>query len=318
MKLKFPRIVFFGTPEFAIPSLRALVERGFPVELVVTRPDRKKGRGRKLSAPPVKEVARELELECYQPESLKNPEAVKEIQKRKPDCMVVVAYGQIIPKELIEISPLGAINVHPSLLPGYRGAAPIQRAIMAGETETGVTIMLLDEGMDSGPILLQRKIPIRQTDTLGTLHDKLSELGADLLADAVEKYSDGKIKPVPQDHEKATFAPAITREECLVDWSRSARSLANLIRAIDPIPGAYTLWERKIMKMFSPGVEEIDLDGKPGQVIEAAPHGLLVATGDGKGLRIGEVQLAGQRRMKFSEFARGKGRKLLPGTLLGE
>ncbi len=317
MESRLPRIIFFGTPEFAIPSLRTLVQRRFPVDLVVTRPDRRKGRGQKLSPPPVKEAALELGLECFQPENLKDQRVIEDITKRNPDCVVVVAYGEIVPKKLIEAIPLGAVNVHPSLLPKYRGAAPIQRAIMAGETETGVTVMLLDEGMDSGPILSQMKIPLAPTDTLGSLHDTLSKVGADLLADTLERYFRGEIKPRPQAHEEATFAPAIKKEESLIDWSKGSEGIANLIRAIDPVPGAYTLWEENILKVFAPRVESVHVGGKPGQVIESAPHGLLVAAGDGRGIRIGEVQLAGQRRMKFSEFARGKGKRLQPGTILG-
>jgi len=317
LKQDFPKVIFFGTPEFAIPSLKALVERKIPVELVVTRPDRKKGRGQKLSAPPVKEFATEAGLECYQPETLKDPEVMEKLGKYEADCLVIVAYGQLIPRELIEMTPLGAINVHPSLLPKYRGAAPIQRAIMTGESETGVSIMLLDEGMDSGPILSQEKIAIKSDDTLGILHDKLAQMGAEILVDAIKNYYRGELNPVPQDHEKATFAPAISKSECLIDWTRSSEDICNLIRAIDPVPGAYTYWDGKILKIFSPRVEKIELGGKPGEVVEAAPHGLLVATGDGIGLRINEVQLAGQRRMKFAEFARGKGKKLIPGTILG-
>ncbi len=317
MKQELPGIIFFGTPEFAIPSLRALVKGGVPVKIVVTKPDRKKGRGQRLSAPPVKELALEFGLECYQPESLKEAEVLEKLGNLKADCLVVVAYGEIIPKELIELTPMGAINVHPSLLPKYRGAAPIQRAIMAGENETGVTIMLLDEGMDSGPILNQKKIKIEPYHNLGVLHDELAKLGAELLVDTLEKYYRGELKPVPQDHDRATFAPPIRKEECEIDWERTSREICNLIRAVDPIPGAYTYWDNTLLKLYSPRVENISLSGKPGEVAESAPHGLLVTTGDRCGVRIREVQLAGQRRMTFAEFARGKGKKLVPGVVLG-
>ncbi len=317
MKKILPKVIFFGTPEFSIPSLTALIERNFPLELVITRPDRKRGRGQRLSAPPVKEQALAKGLKCYQPESLKRPDVIDELAKYEPDCLVVVAYGQLIPREVIEIAPLGAVNVHPSLLPKYRGAAPIQRAIMAGEKITGVTIMLLDEGMDSGPILSQEKVEIGVDDTLGILHDKLAKKGAELLVNTLESYYVGEVSPKSQIHSEATFAPAIKKEECLIDWLQDASSISNLIRAIDPIPGAYTYWEGKILKVFKPRVERIELQKTPGEVVEAAPHGLLVATGDGGGVRIREVQLAGQRRMTFAEFARGKGKKLISGTILG-
>lgn len=317
MNLKLPTLVFFGTPEFSIPSLKRLFESNFSLKLVVTQPDRARGRGRKISSSPVKKLATELRLPVYQPENIRSAEAVATIQSAAADCLVVVAYGQILPPELIETTPMGAVNIHPSLLPKYRGAAPIHRLIMAGERVTGITTMLLDSGMDTGPILLQAEVTVSNEDTRGTLHDRLAQKGAELLVETLIGLYSGEIIPRKQDDREATYAPPVTKKECEINWSNASRDICNQIRALDPKPGAFTFWGNTLLKLFQPRIDTIHFLGKPGTIVEVAPHGLLVKAGDGYGVRVREIQAAGQKRMKFSEFARGKGKDLKSGTVLG-
>jgi methionyl-tRNA formyltransferase len=302
------RILFFGSPEFAIPSLRALMEspdKEDEVIGVVTQPDRPKGRGRKLTPPPVKELALKYGLPVYQPETVKDEAFLKEVEKLAPDLLVVAAFGQILPKRLLEIPPLGGINVHPSLLPKYRGAAPIQWTLMRGETVTGVTIMRLSPRMDSGEILFQRAMAIEPEDTFGTLHDKLAIFGAEMLLEALHRLKRGMLNPVPQDESLATYAPKIKKEDCLIDWQKSAQEIANLIRGLDPKPGAYTYLEGKLLKLFRPKVIPFTAkENQPGTILEAKKEGLQITTGNGI-LLVKEVQLEGKKRLPVAEFIKG-------------
>ncbi|MCD6320341.1 MAG: methionyl-tRNA formyltransferase [Candidatus Desulfofervidaceae bacterium] len=318
-QLKSYRILFFGSPEFAIPSLRALMEspdREDKVIGVVAQPDRPKGRGRKLTPPPVKVLAQQYNLPVYQPETVKDPAFLKEVEKIAPDLLVVAAFGQILPKALLEIPPLGGINVHPSLLPKYRGAAPINWTLIRGETVTGVTIMRLSPRMDSGDILFQRAMFIEPEDTFGSLHDKLAIFGAEMLLETLHRMKRGMLAPIPQDDNLATYAPKLKKEDALIDWGKSAQEIANLIRGLDPWPGAYTYLNGKILKLFRPQVISLTpQDISPGTVLDVNPEGIQIATKQGI-LVVKEVQLEGRKRLTVREFI--KGQSNLIGKRLGE
>jgi methionyl-tRNA formyltransferase len=310
-----PSLIFMGTPEFALPSLRALIAAGAPILLVVTRPDRPRGRGRKLSAPPVKELALARGLPVFQPVRAKSPDVIGRLEALAPSCLTVVAYGEILPERLLRVPALGAVNVHASLLPKYRGAAPIPWAIMQGERTTGVTTMLLDPGMDTGDMLLAREVPIRPEDTGGTLQDRLAEEGAALLVETLTGLAAGSLKPRPQDHSQATYAPMLHPEDCRVNWQEDARPISWRIRALDPTPGAFTLWHGKRLKIF--GCEPLPPSrgpSAPGTVLAAKQDGLEVAAGSGSVL-IREMQLEGRRRLGTTDFL--KGCPLTVGTVLG-
>ncbi len=298
------KIVFMGTPEFSLPSLKAIFEKGYEILAVVTQPDRPKGRGRKVQPPPVKVLAEELGLPVIQPEDASEKDFIEKIRSLKPDLIVVVAYGQILKKELLEIPHLGAINAHPSLLPKYRGASPIQWAIMNNESETGVTIIRMTEKMDAGPILLQKKLPILPDESAGSLHDRLSVLSASLLIDAIEGLSEGKIKEIPQDDKKATYAPKIKKEMTRIVWNEDAKKISAKIRAFDPFPGALSRIKGKEIKLFSSSVLREDLEGDPGRIFRIDKEGLFVEAKKGIVL-IREVQVSGRRRIKVSEFIKG-------------
>jgi len=300
-----PSLVFLGTPDFAVASLQKLAEREALIKLVVTQPDRPKGRGKKLSPPPVKVLSEKLNLPTYQPERIKSQSAIEKVRSCEAECAVLVAYGQLLPKQFLDGFPLGTLNVHASLLPHYRGAAPIQRAILSGAAKTGVTIMLLDAGMDTGPVLSQREIEILEEDTSGSLHDKLARVGADLLCETLEKWRAGLIQPQVQDDSLATYAPPIAKEESRLLWQLPADRLVNTIRAFDPWPGAYAFYDDKRLKCFKASLLDWQLEGKPGEVIGQMEKGLMVVGGDGKAFVIGDLQLAGQRRLSAEEFLRG-------------
>jgi len=238
------RIVFMGSPQFAVPSL-AVLASNYPVVGVVTKPDRPAGRGRKLTPPPVKQSAIELEIPIIQPKSLRDPDAYKQLEEWKPDVIVVAAFGQILRENVLNLPPYRCINVHASLLPRWRGAAPIQAAIMHGDQTTGATIMIMDEGIDTGPILSEKEVPIRSTDTFGTLSETLSNLGAELLKDTLPRYFDHKIHPVEQDNTAATYAPMLAKKDGELDFNKSALELERVIRAFNPWPGAYMYWNKK-------------------------------------------------------------------------
>ena len=299
------RIIFMGTPQFAVPSLQALLASREEVVAVVTQPDRPKGRGRKLTPPPVKELALDAGLPVLQPAKIRTAEFQAELRSLAPDLIAVAAYGRILPGPLLHLPPLGTINVHGSLLPKYRGAAPVQRAIIRGEAETGITIMQMDEGLDTGDILLTGKIPIDPQDTAGTLAPKLAALGGDLLVQALNRLHRNQLPPIPQDDSEATQAPPLTKEEGEIDWQRPAADLANLIRGLDPWPTAYTILEGKRLRLFSPLVVEGQVTDPPGTLCRAGADGLLIATGRAY-LLVREMQLEGAKRLPAETFLRGR------------
>ncbi|MCX8118100.1 MAG: methionyl-tRNA formyltransferase [Desulfobacterota bacterium] len=298
------RIVFFGTPEFALPSLERLTQGPEEVVAVVTQPDREKGRGKKRTPPPVKTYALQHGLSLYQPEKVKEASFLNEMKALGPDLMVVVAFGQILPKGLLEIPRFGAINVHGSLLPAYRGAAPVAWALLRGEEKTGVTTMLMDEGMDTGDILLQAEVAIEPDDTRETLEKRLALRGSELLTETIEKMKKGELTPVPQDHSKATYAPPLKKEDGRIDWRRSAREIENLIRAMHPWPGAFTRWERGLLKILRGEARQGAISSNPGTVLWVGADFIEVGTGEGS-LLIKEVQPEGGRRMSVRDFLAG-------------
>lgn len=300
------RIVFMGTPEFAVPSLRALLESGEEVIQVVTQPDRPKGRGRRPVPPPVKLFAKEKGLPVSQPIKASAPEFVEEVAGLAPDLLVVAAYGQILSKELLSVPSIMPINVHGSLLPRYRGAAPIQWAILDGCRETGITIMEMDEGMDTGPILLQESLEIGARESFGSLYGRMAELGARLLVRALALLKEGRLTPRPQPSEGASLAPMITKEMAEIDWEKGAVSIFNLVRALDPSPGAYSFLDGHRVRLFSPHLPGGDIgEARPGEVIRADAEGLAVAAGDGV-VAFEEIQWPGKRRLKAADFLRGR------------
>lgn len=304
-----------GTAEFAVPSLRTLLAGEDAVVGVVTQPDQPAGRGMAVHAPPVKELAAAHEVPVIQPAKLRDPEVLEQLRAWRPDLIVVAAYGKILPPGLLTLPPYGCINVHASLLPKYRGAAPIQWAILNGEAETGVTIMRVSEHMDAGDILLQKTLPIAATDTGGTLHDKLAALGADALREALTLLKDGRLVARPQDEAEATYAPKVTKEDGRIDWNQEAVTIERRIRAFNPWPSAYTTVDGKLLKIFAARVEPPPSPPRPpGTVIEVTPVSLGVATGNGT-LSITEVQLEGKKRLPVEEFL--KGYRLTAGLVLG-
>ncbi len=292
-----------GTPAFAVPILKALLKSEDQVLAVVTQPDKPAGRGQKLTPPPVKRLAEEHHVPVLQPKKLKDPAFLKELASLRPDAIIVAAYGKILPKEVLEIPKYGCINVHASLLPKFRGAAPINWALIKGEKETGVTIMQMDEGMDTGDILLQEAIPIEPEETAGSLHDKLSHLGAKLILQCLDLLKAGKLKRTKQPEEGASLAPLLKKEDGLLDFQRPASELAQLIRGLDPWPSAYTYFRGKLLKLFSPQALPEKPSAPPGTIVDLK-EGITIATGEGL-LRIREVQPEGKRRMEAEAFVRG-------------
>jgi len=299
------RMVFLGTPAFAVPALRAVVAAA-DVLAVVTQPDRPKGRGRHVAAPPVADVARELGIPVLQPTRLKSPETIAELAALAPDVIVTVAYGKIIPRDILALPPLGCINLHPSLLPRYRGASPIPRAIEAGEAVTGVTIMYQSEALDAGDIILQREVPIDPTDTAQTLENRLARIGADALVEALSLIAEGQAPRRPQDDDSATYVGKLTKEDGRIDWTAPAAALANFVRAMDPWPSAYTTHRGRLVKIWSASPEERSgIGDAPGTIVALRPgEGFAVSTGSG-GLLVTGVQPEGRRRMTADEYARG-------------
>lgn len=306
------KIVFMGTPDFAVPCLTALREAGHEVAAVFTQPDKPKGRGYALTPPPVKVKALEYGLPVYQPTTLRDGEALRLLKEIGPDVIAVVAYGKLLPGEILELPPMGCVNVHASLLPRHRGASPIQWAIVSGDRETGVTTMYMAEGMDTGDILEKTVTPIGPDETAAELHDRLSNLGAALLVHTLNGMESGEIVPEKQDDALATKAPIIRKEMGRLDFSKSAAELHNLARGFYPWPGVYTQLDGKRLKVLETGLGEGT--GRPGEVIEADGR-LLVACGDGRALELKKVQPEGKRPMTAAEWLRG--RPLNRGTILG-
>ena len=312
MKPESLRTVFMGTPDFALPTLQGLLDAGVELIGVYTQPDRPKGRGKKLAASPVKELALKHEIPVYQPLKLRDPQAVEELQALRPDLIVVVAYGQILPKAVLEIPTYHCINVHASLLPRYRGAAPINKAIIDGETETGVTTMLMDVGLDTGDMLVKRSLPIGPEETAGRLHDRLAQLGREAMEETLERLCAGTLVPEKQDDDLSCYAPMLKKEDGLIDWQQSALQIHNRVRGLDPWPGAYTHLDEEILKIAATRVEP-ELSGEPGEILSADKTGVRVACGEG-GLVIGELQLPGKKRLAAINFL--SGHPVFPGTRL--
>ncbi|HAU32156.1 MAG: Methionyl-tRNA formyltransferase [Desulfotomaculum sp. 46_296] len=311
------RVIFMGTPVFAVPCLKALLKEGVQVAGVVTQPDRPKGRGQKDIPSAVKEEAALNGLDIYQPLNLKDFAFIRLLEKLSPDVIVVVAFGRILPRVILDLPVRGCINVHASLLPQYRGAAPIHRAIMNGENITGITTMLINESLDSGDILLQEALPIHKEDTVGTLHDRLAPLGAKLLVKTLQLMEADGLKPVPQDHSKATYARIISSEDEVLDWNAPAGIIFNHVRGMNPWPGAKTTIDEKILKIWR--VEAVDLECSkevtiPGQVVVSGPDGLVVQANPGL-VNVKELQLQGGKRLPAVDFLRGHPVRI--GTVLG-
>ena len=302
-----------GTPEFAVPSLRALVDSGDEVVAVVTQPDKPKGRGLEVAPPPTKVLAERHGIPVLQPAKIKTEEFFNELKKFNPDLICVAAYGKILPKNILDLPHYGCINVHASLLPKYRGAAPINWAIIRGEKVTGITTMKMDEGMDTGDILLKKEVPIEDEDTGETLSEKLSEIGARLLIETIRLLKEGQLNPIPQDHSQANYAPMLKKEDGKIDWQKSAEEIRNLIRGALPWPSAYTNLEGKLLKIYK--VRLAGGEGKPGEVIKSESGILRVATGKGA-LDILKLQIEGGKKLETQVFLRG--RRIEEGMVLGD
>ena len=294
-----PRVVFMGTPQFAVPTLESLAKE-HEIVTVVSQPDRPSGRGRRLRPPPVKDAALRLALPVWQPRTLRTPEAVAHLRQLAPDVVIVAAYGQILRSEVLEIPPSGCVNVHASLLPRYRGAEPVAAAILNGEAKTGITIMLMDKGMDTGPILSQRSMPIASDDTRGSLTEKLAHLGAPLLLDTLPRWLGGEITPQLQDDALASYAPLLKKEDGKIDWARPAVVIERMVRAYTPWPGTYTHWLGQALKVLRARPLR-QPQGEAGRVTEI-PEGVAVVAGGGA-LLLEEVQLAGKRAMPAGDLS---------------
>lgn len=311
------RIVFMGTPDFSVPALKALVEAGHQVTAVVTQPDKPKGRGKDVQMTPVKIQALEYGIPVYQPVKVKTPEFVEVLKKEAPDAIVVIAFGQILSKEILDLPKYGCVNIHASLLPKYRGAAPIQWAVIDGEKETGVTTMMMDVGLDTGDILETKVIPLDPKETSGSLFEKLSEAGGPLILSTLEKLEKGTITRTPQGESGTSYAKMLTKTLGDINWTMSATAIERLIRGLNPWPSAYTQWEGKTMKIWEAEVEDVveTIDThESGTITEVTKHGFKVQTGKGR-LAIKSLQIPGKKRMEADAFLRGY--HIETGTKLG-
>lgn len=296
------RTIFMGTPEFACPTLQKLIDRGENLVAVVTQPDRPKGRGQKLMPPPVKELAEKNGIPVYQPLKVRDPDFVSIIRELKPDVIVVVAFGQILPKTLLDIPAHGCINVHASLLPRYRGAAPLNWCIINGEAETGVTTMLMDVGLDTGDMLLVQKTPLDENEDITSLHDRMATLGADLLAETLDRLAAGDLVPQPQNNDDSCYAPMLKKEDGIINWNTDARSIHNKVRGLAVWPGACTTIDDVVLKIFRTRIGAGS--GVPGTVLQAAKGQFEVACQSGS-LFLQELQLSGKKRLDCSSFLAG-------------
>ncbi|MCI5503434.1 MAG: methionyl-tRNA formyltransferase [Anaerobutyricum sp.] len=306
------RIVFMGTPDFSVPTLEQLI-RNHQVVGVVTQPDKRKGRGKAMAFPPVKEKALEYDIPVYQPVKVREPEFIEELKKMNPDIIVVVAFGQILPEEILNLPPYGCVNVHASLLPKYRGAAPIQWAVIDGEKETGVTTMYMAKGLDTGDMLDKVVVPIDPKETGESLHDKLSEAGGRLILETLTKLENGTAVRIPQNDAESCYAKMLTKELGEIDWNQSAAAIERLIRGLNSWPSAYTHLDGKTLKIWDADVEEGQADVAVGTVTEVKKDCFYVQTGDGR-LKINEIQLQGKKRMAVQAFLLGY--KIEKGTVL--
>jgi len=297
------RIVFIGTGEIGAPTLRALLNSEHEVAAVVTQPDKPVGREQRIESPPIKKEIATTGIPILQPPRIKDPQAIEEVRRLTPDVIVVAAYGQILPREVLEIPRLACLNLHASLLPRWRGAAPIQAAIAAGDSETGITVMYMAEGLDTGDILLQRSVEILPNDTGGSLHDRLAQVAPEALLESLQLVAAANSPRIPQDNAFATYAPKLKREHGQIDWSESAEAIERKVRAYNPWPGAFMKVDGQNLKVFSASV--VDLNGEPGEILRSDKD-LIIATGKGA-LSLTEVQLEGKRRMIAAKFLRGHG-----------
>ena len=308
------RVIFMGTPDFSVGTLEALIAAGHEVCLAVTQPDKPKGRGGRMQYTPVKEKALFYNIPVYQPKRVRDPECVEELRKYKADVMVVVAFGQILPKEILEMTPYGCINVHASLLPKYRGAAPIQWAIIEGEKVTGVTTMQMDEGLDTGDMILKTEVPVTADETGESLHDKLAAAGAALCVETLKALEDGTAVREKQGDSPTAYAKMLTKELGNIDWAEPAVKIERLVRGLNSWPSAYTHWNGKVMKIWRAAAEASETaDVQPGTVVSVEKESFAVQTGDGV-LRVLEVQMPGKKRMDVGAFLRGN--TMEPGELL--
>jgi len=298
------KLVFMGTPEFAVPSLESLIDAGYQILSVITQPDRPKGRGRNTAPSEVKVAAQKHSLKVLEPEKVRDEDFLREFLKIEADMAVLVAFGQILPKAMLDAFKYGIVNVHPSLLPKYRGAAPINWALIRGESETGVTTMRIGEGVDSGDILMQEKTPIKPDEDSGSLETRLSHIGARLLLETVDGLVTGCITPVSQDHGAATYAPKINKGDMHISWDTPPQQVVNLIRGLSPAPGAYSILRGKQLKIFSAGSEPGTPASVPGTVLELTEKGLRVAARDGF-VMLRDIQMEGKKRMGVKDFVRG-------------
>ena len=309
------RLVFMGTPDFAVPALQTVAASRHEVVGVVTQPDKPKGRGKHLQAPPVKEAALELNIPVYQPEKVREESFVEELAQLNPDAIIVAAFGQLIPKTILDMPKYGCLNIHASLLPKYRGASPIQWAILNGDEKTGVTIMRMEVGLDTGAIYLQKEYPLDGTDTGGSLFDTLSELGGPLMLEALDRLEAGTLEAVPQEEEKACYVRMLKKELGRIDWSADGRQIERYIRGLNPWPAAYTSWSGKTLKLWKAEWIAEDTDQTAGTVTGTTKTGFFVQTGNGQ-LFVTELQLEGMKRMDAAAFLRGV--TLQAGDSLGE
>ena len=308
------RVIFMGTPDFSVGTLEALIAAGHEVCLAVTQPDKPKGRGGKMQYTPVKEKALFYNIPVYQPKRVRDPECVEELRKYNADVMVVIAFGQILPKEILEMTPYGCINVHASLLPKYRGAAPIQWAIIEGEEVTGVTTMQMDEGLDTGDMILKTEVPVAADETGASLHDKLAAAGAALCVETLKALEDGTAVREKQGESPTAYAKMLTKELGDIDWAEPAVKIERLVRGLNSWPGTYTHWTGKLMKIWRAAAEASETaDVQPGTVVSVEKESFAVQTGDGV-LRVLEVQMPGKKRMYAGAFMRGN--TMEPGELL--
>lgn len=308
------KIIFMGTPDFSVGTLEALIDAGHDVVLAVTQPDKPKGRGKEMQYTPVKECAMKYNIPVYQPLKIREADCIAELKKYSADIMVVVAFGQILPKEILEMTPYGCVNVHASLLPKYRGAAPIQWSIIDGEQVTGVTTMQMNEGLDTGDMLLKVEIPIEDKETGGSLHDKLAEAGAKLCVETLKGLEAGNITPIPQGETTTSYAKMLDKKLGNIDWCKRAEEIERLIRGLSPWPSAYTNWNDKVMKIWDAQCVPGEKQGKPGTIVKVEKEAFFVQTGEGM-LRIKELQIPGKKRMDAGAFLRGY--QVAEGEVLG-
>lgn len=307
------KVIFMGTPDFSVPTLEEIINAGHEVIAVITQPDKPKGRGKSVAFPPVKQKALEYNIPVYQPVKVKEESFTTVLKELAPDVIVVVAFGQILPKAILDLPKYGCINVHASLLPKYRGAAPIQWSIIDGEKTTGITTMYMDVGLDTGDMLLQGEVNIEPEETGGSLHDKLSAIGGELLVETLNRLEKGTIKRIKQDDSKSNYAKMLDKALGQIDFHKSAVEIERLIRGLNPWPSAYTSFDDKTLKIWKARVLEGNFDGKPGEIIDVTKEEIIVFTGQGA-LGILELQLEGKKRMSTDEFLRGY--KIQKGTIL--